>query len=83
MPSSVSQPLHKYSVILNNYRRPSDRFMAGGYAMEADKREQSVRWMKAMDAFIDRCGMQRFDALIAEADPTAATAFLREQLLGA
>ena len=32
MPSSVSQPLHKYSVILNNYRRPSDRFMAGGYA---------------------------------------------------
>jgi hypothetical protein len=38
--------------------------------------------MKAMDAFIERCGMQRFDALIAEADPTAATAFLREQLLG-
>ena len=45
--------------------------------------EQSVRWMKAMDAFIDRRGMQRFDALIAKGDPTAATAFLREQLLGA
>ena len=54
------------------------------YRTEATRSvEQSVRWMKAMDAFIDRCGMQRFDALIAEADPTAATAFLRDQLLGA
>jgi xylose isomerase len=44
--------------------------------------EQSVRWMQAMDAFVERCGMERLGALIAEADPTAATAFFREQMFG-
>ena len=34
----MTRPQHKYSVILNNYQRPSDRFMAGGYATEPDTR---------------------------------------------
>ena len=34
----MSERQYKYSVILNNYQRPSDRFMAGGYAMQPDTR---------------------------------------------
>ena len=44
--------------------------------------EQALRWMQAFDAFVDRVGSTQLDALIAQADPTAVTAFFRSQLLG-
>jgi xylose isomerase len=44
--------------------------------------EQALRWMMAFDAFVERVGMEQFEALIADSDPTAATGFFREQLLG-
>ena len=62
---------HYMSVDLFAYRTDATRSV-----------EQALRWMMAFDAFVDRVGMAQLEALIAEADPTAATAYFRGQLLG-
>jgi xylose isomerase len=42
----------------------------------------AVRWMKAIDHFIDRVGIDRITALIQDGDPVVTTDFFRQQLLG-
>jgi xylose isomerase len=63
---------HFMSVDLFAYRTDAERSVA-----------EAIHWMQAFDAFVDRIGMDKFSALIAQGDATANTAFMREQLLGA
>jgi xylose isomerase len=41
---------------------------------------EGVRWMKAMDAFIDKVGLEKLGELIAQGDPITSQRFFREQL---
>ncbi len=45
--------------------------------------EEGVRWMKAIDSFIDKVGMDKITALIKAGDPIQSTRFFREQMFGA
>jgi len=55
------------------------------FAYRTDPRgsiNEGVKWMKAIDVFIDRVGMEKLTALIEEGDPVEYAHFFREQLLG-
>jgi xylose isomerase len=44
--------------------------------------QESIRWIKGLQALLDKIGRERFDNVIAASDSMEASALLREALLG-
>ncbi|MBZ0124110.1 MAG: hypothetical protein K8F31_09520, partial [Roseovarius sp.] len=63
-----------------------DKFMSIDlFAYRTDPAEsiaEGVRWMEAIDRFVEEVGLDTLGKLIESGDPLQATRFFREKLLG-